>query len=421
MFKYISIKSKLIILLSSSAALALIISSTITLYSTFTEQKKQSLMVLHQITDIISENMRAALAFHDDASIMRLLLPFKNNQQILIATVKNEHDTIVGMYNRENLTKKEIDFYIKLISDKTLLPFKILKDKVPVIEDIKIDYMYIIQPIYFQDAFIGSISIVYDNSEFREKMGKHIMFQFIVSILSLSIIFLLSITLQKIFTDPIVTLINTMQDISNTKDFSKKIISERKDEFDELNNQFNIMIGEIRQRDEQLTNLAVTDSLTGLNNRRNAMEKMRDMTNRALRKKEYLGIILFDIDHFKKINDTYGHLVGDMVLKEIASLLLNCARDYDIAARIGGEEFLLLCDNSDCAATLSIAERIRHRVENHNFICDDNCLFKVTVSIGAYALITDNVNIEQIYKVADDALYKAKRKGRNCVVMADCV
>ncbi|MCX8027243.1 MAG: GGDEF domain-containing protein, partial [Thermodesulfovibrionales bacterium] len=121
---------------------------------------------------------------------------------------------------------------------------------------------------------------------------------------------------------------------------------------------------------------------------------------------------------FKSINDRYGHNAGDMVLKEVSKILLNCARHYDVIARIGGEEFLMICDDSDYAVTRSIAERVRQRVESHDFVLDDGTVIKVTVSIGAYSAIPEKMEIEGLLKVVDDTLYLAKRSGRNRVEMA---
>jgi diguanylate cyclase (GGDEF)-like protein len=121
------------------------------------------------------------------------------------------------------------------------------------------------------------------------------------------------------------------------------------------------------------------------------------------------------IDHFKRINDQFGHPVGDIVLKEVASILSSAAREYDLVARIGGEEFLVLCDNSDVEATRMIAERMRLAVENGAIHGEDGKLLGVTVSAGVYAAVPTSEDLDKPLSRVDGALYRAKETGRNKV------
>lgn len=180
------------------------------------------------------------------------------------------------------------------------------------------------------------------------------------------------------------------------------------------------MLGEIRERDEKLSKLATTDTLTGLANRRHVMETMETMLVRARRKAEPLGVIILDVDFFKRINDTFGHPVGDTVLKAIAIILEQSAREYDTVARIGGEEFLVLCDNTDKETVRLVAERIRTNVEQA-VIAHDSGQLQATVSLGAFSAIPVDLDEEALLKIVDDALYRAKQAGRNQVQMGERV
>ncbi|MCX7725125.1 MAG: diguanylate cyclase [Thermodesulfovibrio sp.] len=417
MLSHLKIKTKLAIFLGLSAALALLISSLITLFTTYIEQKQDSLNFLNQLTNIISENMRAALAFHDRDAVAKLLLPLKVNPHILLAIVRDENENILGTYTAEHLSQEVIKSYSDLLLNKQTSHSGSHNTSPKAIEEATFSYMFVIKPIYLENRKIGSIAILTDNSKFRMAMGNHLVFQFIASFVSLMIILIFSIKLQKLFTSPILNLLDIMDKISATKDYNLQATSTRQDEFGHLYKGFNNMITEIRQRDEKLESLSTTDALTGIFNRRYAYEQFHHMIIKSVRKKEPIGVLMIDIDFFKKINDNYGHHTGDMVLKEIAQILLHCARQYDIIARIGGEEFLILCDNSDYSVTRSIAERVRKKVEAHDFVLEDGRILKITVSIGAYSIIPENMQIDEILKIVDDLLYTAKKGGRNRVEM----
>ncbi|MCX8026254.1 MAG: diguanylate cyclase, partial [Thermodesulfovibrionales bacterium] len=343
MFDYLKIRTKLALLLGMSAAIALMISSLITLYTTYIEQKRDALSILNQLTDIISENMRAALAFHDRDAVTKLLMPLKVNPHILIAIVKDENEEVVGSYTSQNLSQDAIKSYNELLLNKKVSDQKMRNTTPLLIQEATFSYMFVIKPIYLEDRSVGSIAILTDNSKFRQAMGNHLVFQIISSFVSLLIIAILSISIQKIFTDPIMNLLGIMDNISKTKDYNIQAETPLKDEFGNLYQGFNEMLSEIKQRDERLKSLAISDSLTGLFNRRYAYEQLGNMIIKSARKKEPIGLLMLDIDSFKSINDRYGHNAGDMVLKEVSKILLNCARHYDVIARIGGEEFLMIC------------------------------------------------------------------------------
>ena len=156
-----------------------------------------------------------------------------------------------------------------------------------------------------------------------------------------------------------------------------------------------------------------------LSNRHYAMEKIHTFVAKALRHQSALGIMMLDIDHFKRINDSYGHVAGDYVLQSVAKIILECAREYDMVARVGGEEFLVVCEACDKSSLESIAERIRHTVASSKMMYGGH-IIKVTISVGGYIHIPLNHDVEVLLKNADDALYSAKSSGRNCVEIREC-
>lgn len=167
---------------------------------------------------------------------------------------------------------------------------------------------------------------------------------------------------------------------------------------------------------EQLARLAAKDPLTNLYNRRYGLQRMKEEYSRSLRYKIPLGIAMLDLDHFKKINDAYGHLVGDKVLSEMALALHDSLREGDIAIRYGGEEFLLLLPGASEKDCNIIAERVRRIIEEL-VVTHISQQIKFTVSIGITSFPHCDVSsIEDLISYADKALYTAKENGRNRVI-----
>jgi diguanylate cyclase (GGDEF)-like protein len=160
---------------------------------------------------------------------------------------------------------------------------------------------------------------------------------------------------------------------------------------------------------------ALVDGLTGLANRRQSDQMLHLELSRAQRLGAPLAFVLADIDHFKSINDRYGHPVGDAVLREIASLLAQTVREIDVAGRWGGEEFAVILPGTDLAGGVQLAERMRLALERDPVKADDDTEIQVTASFGV-AAFPDNGSEADLVTAADAALYQAKRSGRNRVV-----
>lgn len=160
---------------------------------------------------------------------------------------------------------------------------------------------------------------------------------------------------------------------------------------------------------EEMARLAITDELTGLYNRRYFQERLADEVARARRYQQPFSILFFDLDHFKRINDTCGHAVGDRILADLGKLLRHWARGTDLLARHGGEEFVAFLPMTDPNQALVAAERMRLAVEEHSFPRRK----RLTVSIGVASYPSDGDSPGDLLKKADLALYQAKKMGRN--------
>jgi diguanylate cyclase (GGDEF)-like protein len=162
----------------------------------------------------------------------------------------------------------------------------------------------------------------------------------------------------------------------------------------------------------EVARLASSDALTGLANRRQLAFALGREVARTLRTKEPLSVALIDIDHFKKINDTFGHVVGDVVLREVAAVLAGTVRDVDLVARYGGEEFAILLPDCASAGALAVVERVRSAVASMGSVA------KVTVSAGIATAVGEGTDGDALIAAADQALYESKRTGRDRATLA---
>ena len=175
----------------------------------------------------------------------------------------------------------------------------------------------------------------------------------------------------------------------------------------------------LEKANTELTRLATTDGLTGVFNRGHIEQRLSEMFDHSHRLNESLGCVMFDIDHFKAVNDQYGHQIGDGVLRQFAGLLRKAARDIDKIGRYGGEEFMVLLPGASPEAAVTFAERARLEVEQHLFRIAGTTLRR-TVSCGVAGWPHPGIDHrEHLVRAADDALYVAKALGRNRVVRFD--
>ena len=183
---------------------------------------------------------------------------------------------------------------------------------------------------------------------------------------------------------------------------------------------YRIRIGErIINLEQRILKMAHTDALTGIMNRRAFMERLEEETIRAHRNQTPLSFIISDIDHFKRVNDTYGHQVGDLVLQHVSALFKMALRPYDLLGRYGGEEFVVCLPGVDETSVANTAERLRKRVAAMDIQTPQGTI-DITVSFGTATLRHSPAEeMENLVRRADEALYRAKEGGRNRVCQAD--
>ncbi len=175
---------------------------------------------------------------------------------------------------------------------------------------------------------------------------------------------------------------------------------------------------ELQHESNRMRHRAEHDGLTGLWNHRAIVERLGEEISRSLREKTPLSVILVDVDHFKSINDSFGHLAGDLVLKEIGAIFTRSLRPYDYAGRYGGEEFLLILSNCAIENALHRAEQLRLAIEQAR-VADGENILQVTASFGVASAFPFQDETEAVIRAIDTALYQAKNNGRNCIVQAE--
>lgn len=173
----------------------------------------------------------------------------------------------------------------------------------------------------------------------------------------------------------------------------------------------------LRNSVQNTIEMAVTDGLTGLHNRRYLDSHLATLFDKAKAKQSHLSAIMCDIDHFKQVNDSYGHDVGDEVIREFAERLKKCVRGVDLASRYGGEEFVVVMPDTDVTLASIVAERIRASIADHPFIVEKGARqLAITISIGVSTIEESDDDPKKLIKRADIGLYTAKKNGRNQVI-----
>lgn len=165
--------------------------------------------------------------------------------------------------------------------------------------------------------------------------------------------------------------------------------------------------------------MGVKDAVTGAYNKSYFLQRIADEFSFSQRQSQPLSVVMIDIDHFKLINDTYGHLAGDQVLQEVGRIVMDMIREEDVFCRYGGEEFVIIMRNTACQAAVNLAERVRKKIEAARFESLDNQVIKVTISLGAATNVDKSFrDYVALLGEADKYLYQAKGSGRNRVMAA---
>ena len=204
-----------------------------------------------------------------------------------------------------------------------------------------------------------------------------------------------------------------------TKRIAQGDLIQRVDFMGDFSDSFNSMVEALAKTQADLEELATTDPLTKLENRRSFFDKGQRCIEQSRHYGIPMSVFVLDLDHFKKINDTFGHHGGDQVLRSVAEIFRTSFRSTDVVGRIGGEEFSVILPEEDAKRAQMIAQRVMEQCRSAEIELEDARVVRFTLSIGVAQLRANDKNFEQVVQRADDALYAAKRAGRNRVCCLD--
>lgn len=249
-----------------------------------------------------------------------------------------------------------------------------------------------------------------ESKALQSKQTKYVWLAILLIIISTLMAFILAYYVRSKIVSPVFSLKHEAHIIAEG-DYQARCQVNVENELGSLGRSLNEMADCIELDINKLRKMATTDELVGISNRRAFMQSMELEVDRAHRYQTPLSLLMIDVDKFKVFNDSYGHLVGDEVLKLICNVSQKTLRDHDLMGRIGGEEFAFLLPETNIDSAIIVAERIRAAVENSSLIYESKKL-QVTISLGATQLIKGDV-LDAFQKRADMAMYNSKEKGRN--------
>ena len=278
-----------------------------------------------------------------------------------------------------------------------------------------------------QTNFLGMISIDFDYTPIKTENDQRRL-RFILMVLSTGGILFLAIyiMIRRQILTPIEVLMEASRHLARGQ-YDARLEVLKQNEIGRLGQTFNHVASEIQKAHEilELENennyqSAITDGMTGFRNKAYGEKALREAISNTHECSEPLSLLMVDLDHFKHVNDTYGHLAGDRVLKSVSRRIRHILHYSDTPVRYGGEEFMVILANTDRKGLETVGERLRKNIEEKPFVIDDNGVeIKVTTSVGGSICFKGDRGIEALIERADNALYQAKGSGRNRLVIIE--
>ena len=278
------------------------------------------------------------------------------------------------------------------------------------------DFCDVAVPINAHGKRLATLRIGISLTQYLLANGPRIWRQMALFLLPFALLsILITIRLADSFTWPLQNLAQAVSEVSKGN-YNIQLPLDRQDELGDVAHAFNAMAQNLKENFAKVSDMANRDGLTGLYNARFFQEALTRDMERTKRTSRPLSIILFDGDRFKKVNDKYGHPVGDQVLQHVSRIARSVLRGYDVLARYGGEEFIALLSETNQSQALLLAERLRKMVEQRPLVLDDGDAIKVTISVGV-SQARAPYDKKELISQADQALYRAKETGRNKVIL----
>ena len=343
-----TIKSKLFISYLTISVTTLFLIISVLFGFIYVKKINETIDSATKLSKIMGTNLAASLSFDDENSAKSVLKSLQIDNTIEAAFVYDRNEKLFSSHI--NAIKHEV-----AIKKLELLHNGFAYNDM--------DNIIVSSKISLDNESIGKLVLLYNTKDIKNTLKQMLLILFIVSIFIFIIILIIASRLQKRLTRPIYILVDTMKNILENNNYTKIIDEKSDDEFQTVFDGFNIMLNKIQKNKSELESLANTDSLTGLCNRRHFYELVNPFLNMSKRENKVSTILMLDIDKFKDVNDTYGHDVGDEILKDFAKVVLKNVRKGDIFARFGGEEFIVFLPHANYEHALIVAEKIRNSIE----------------------------------------------------------
>jgi len=359
---------------------------------------------------------------------------WNNNYETGLVEVDVQHKKLVNIINEyssllstNSTTKNDIDATLKKLVDYTKLHFC---DEEALMMNANIDSRHLLPHKKLHDDVINEISLLMSEALIDTPSAKTHILDLIIHWLAYHILGTdMNMARQVAAIKSGVSAKDAYDTEERNKDKSTEPlldalnglfsqVSLRNKELRELNesleNKIALRTTQLMDANKHFETLSLTDSLTGMSNRRHAMKQLSLLWDESISNVKPLACLMIDVDYFKSINDTYGHDVGDLFLVKLSEQLKYSIRNDDMACRLGGDEFFIICPNTDLKGALNLAEHINSKVSSL-VIETQHKPMHVSISVGVGVNIADMNNFEALIKVADESVYLAKGSGRGCV------
>ena len=412
-------KKLMLIMLLTSGVVILVVSAVFTANEMLSSRRAVTEELL-SLAGIIETNASAGILFDVKSDVQQTLAGLSANPRVLAAKIFNSEGLLLAEYvassetdplaNLESAGRTGIDPIRSMLTSNPGPESRVLGSG---------KKMTIVRKIMADNRHIGTLIIRPNLRGLTERLTLFLMITMAVLLLSFMVAYTLSNRLQRLVSVPIMNLVQTMKRVSLEKNYALRSKKTSEDEIGTLIESFNEMLSEIesredtlRVRQEHLQRLAHFDNLTHLPNRVLYCDRLLQSILHAERTRQRIAVMFVDLDHFKDINDSAGHRVGDLLLTEAADRLQSIIRASDTVARMGGDEFTILLPNvKDPENAGNVAGKIVKTLSEPYRV--DGNEFYITASVGVTLYPDDGKTVDELLKNADTAMYKAKSDGKN--------
>jgi diguanylate cyclase (GGDEF)-like protein len=402
-YNRLSISRKLNFMSLSTAFIAGVLSIIFILIYQYIDERNSIEGANQTLTKILAKNIAPAVLFDDSENIKEVLSSLEYEKKIKQAFALDEKWKILGSYSRDDSYSNEL-----------------LSDLKPETEQFWSGWdLYTISSINIDDKNIGSLVLVTSLDKFIFHILTEAFFILLFMIFGVLLAYRYHTILSQEILIPIAKLNESTNIIIKTRALTARVGVYNDDEIGELAKNFNVMLDELDRSHDELNEQkdlmsykAHHDALTGLPNRALFNDRLEFALIKASRKKSVVSVFFLDLDHFKKINDTYGHDAGDEVLIIFSKRLKESIRAEDTLARMGGDEFMIIIeDHAKSKTSAVVAQKIIDAMSKPILLGGDT--FHLSTSIGISLYSKDGTNAAELIKAADTAMYDAKQSGRN--------